>query len=252
MVRLPDKLMSSPDHLPRSQSSPPDFNCKEIPPTAAPKVTPSTRSPTDGHPRRLYRDEAESDGSPASMHNLKSQRRYKGHGYGPHVSNNPSSGAGTSSACGVSHIKPQPYYERKRKARRDKAFNDRGEPFDTRATNASVRQHLLLNLGGNRLENQSRTSKYPPQRSAKTFGRPLATRMKPLPPAAHPPQNRRRKERARGEETLDESSVRPVHARPSLLHVSITRIPTGTHTCLSLTLSHTPVTGLLSENLTAL
>ncbi|KAF8492113.1 hypothetical protein BU17DRAFT_103995 [Hysterangium stoloniferum] len=100
MVRLPDKLMSSPDHLPRSQSSPPDFNCKEIPPTAAPKVTPSTRSPTDGHPRRLYRDEAESDGSPASMHNLKSQRRYKGHGYGPHVKQSVL-GAGTSSACGT-------------------------------------------------------------------------------------------------------------------------------------------------------
>ncbi|KAF8511420.1 hypothetical protein BU17DRAFT_69667 [Hysterangium stoloniferum] len=98
-VRLPDELMSSPDPVPRPESSPPDFpefKYQEIPP---PKVTPNARSPTDGHPRRPYRDEAESDGSSASINNPKNQHQFKGHGDGSHVSKSPSSGTGTSSCC---------------------------------------------------------------------------------------------------------------------------------------------------------
>ncbi|KAF8514561.1 hypothetical protein BU17DRAFT_94425 [Hysterangium stoloniferum] len=99
MVRLPDELMSSPDPVPRPKPSPPDFpefKYQEIPPS---KVTRNTRSLTDGHPRRPYRDKAESDGSSASMHNPKNERQHEGHGDGSHVSNSPSSGAGTSSGC---------------------------------------------------------------------------------------------------------------------------------------------------------
>ncbi|KAF8530358.1 hypothetical protein BU17DRAFT_79081 [Hysterangium stoloniferum] len=75
---------------------------------------------------------------------------------------------------------------------------ERGEPptrLDKQVADASVRQHLHLTWGGNRLESQSRMSNYPLQRSAKTLGGPLAARMEPLPPGAPPPQcNRWRKE----------------------------------------------------------
>ncbi|KAF8499431.1 hypothetical protein BU17DRAFT_102782 [Hysterangium stoloniferum] len=133
-VRLQDELMNSPDPVPRPKSSPPDFPESEYQELPPPKVTPSTRSPTDGHPRRPYQDEAESDGSSTSMHNPKNQRQYEAHGDSSHVSNCPSSGAGTSSGCRRSKcfkqksLMPQPHCEGKRKARQDKAFNHRGEP----------------------------------------------------------------------------------------------------------------------------
>ncbi|KAF8510656.1 hypothetical protein BU17DRAFT_97936 [Hysterangium stoloniferum] len=96
-------------------------------------------------------------------------------------------------------LTPQPHYEGKRKSRQDKAFNNRGEPptrLDKQGANASVRQHLPLNWGGNRSENEFRMSNDPLQCSAKTLGGPLAARMEPLPAAAPPPQrNRRRKEK---------------------------------------------------------
>ncbi|KAF8511411.1 hypothetical protein BU17DRAFT_97243 [Hysterangium stoloniferum] len=99
ILALTRRYWARPDPVPRPKSSPPDFpefKYQEIPP---PKVTPSTRSPTDGHPRRPYRDEAESDGSSASMPNPKNQHQYEGHGDGLHVSKSPSSGTGTSSGC---------------------------------------------------------------------------------------------------------------------------------------------------------
>ncbi|KAF8525467.1 hypothetical protein BU17DRAFT_83636 [Hysterangium stoloniferum] len=108
MVRLPDELMNSPDPVPRPKSSPPDFpefKYQEIPPS---KVTRNTRSLTDGHPRRPYRDKAEFDGSSASMHNPKNQHQYEGHGDGSHVSNSPSSGAGTSSGCREREMRDKP------------------------------------------------------------------------------------------------------------------------------------------------
>ncbi|KAF8496078.1 hypothetical protein BU17DRAFT_103504 [Hysterangium stoloniferum] len=156
MVCLQDELMSSLDPVPRPKSSPPDFpdfKCQEIPPPA-PEVPPTTRSPTDGHPRCPYRDEAEANWSSASMHNPKNQRRDKGHGQ-EHLQ------VADGQRFEHKSLTPQPHYEGKRKARQDKAFNNRGEPptrLDKQVADASVRQHLHLTWGGNRLESQSRMS----------------------------------------------------------------------------------------------
>ncbi|KAF8490881.1 hypothetical protein BU17DRAFT_104102 [Hysterangium stoloniferum] len=195
--RFPDELMSSPDPVPRTKSSPPDFpefKYQEIP------LTPSPRSPADGHPRRPYRDEAKSDGSSASMPNPKNQNQYEGHGDGSHVSKSPSSGTGTSSDCRRTKrfkhksLTPQPHYARKRKARQDKLLITEENP--QHVADASVRQHLYLTLGGNRSESQSRMSNNPPQRSAKTLGGPLAAQIEPLLPGPPPPKcNRRRKKK---------------------------------------------------------
>ncbi|KAF8503986.1 hypothetical protein BU17DRAFT_101581 [Hysterangium stoloniferum] len=76
-VRLPDELMSSPDPVPSPKPSPPDFPEFKYQEILSPKVTPNTRSLTDGHPRRPYRDEAESDGSSASMPNPKNQHKWQ-------------------------------------------------------------------------------------------------------------------------------------------------------------------------------